>query len=127
MRRLSRLRVLRPSGQALRPSCPSGVVHVRFSSLAEVTGKTSRNRHGLTTEVAYTYSHEIDEVSNDLSSVSNPFNIAYDRGSGALDRRQIFNVNYIYAAPWFTKNGNAFQRIVLGGAACSFDFFDWPV
>ena len=27
------------------------------------------------------------------------YNIAYDRGSGALDRRQIFNVNYIYAAP----------------------------
>ena len=32
------------------------------------------NWHGLTTQVAYTYSHEIDQVSNDLNSVSDPFN-----------------------------------------------------
>ena len=57
------------------------------------------NKHGLTFQVAYTYSHEIDSQSNDLGGVSDPFNIAYDRGSGALDRRQIFNVNYIYALP----------------------------
>jgi hypothetical protein len=78
-------------------------------------GIRMENKHGLTFQVAYTYSHEIDSQSNDLGGVSDPYNIAYDRGSGALDRRQIFNVNYIYAAPWFTKNGNAFQRIVLGG------------
>ncbi len=38
-------------------------------------GLRMENRHGLTTQVAYTYSHEIDEVSNDLGSVSNPFDI----------------------------------------------------
>src|ERR1700733_1018996 len=78
-------------------------------------GLRMENRHGLTVQFAYTYSHEIDTASNDLGGVSDPYNIAYDRGSGALDRRQIFNVNYIYAAPWFTKNGNAFERIALGG------------
>ena len=59
------------------------------------------NRHGLTTQVAYTYSHEIDEVTNDLNSLSNPFNPHYDHGSGGFDRRHILNVNYIYNLPFF--------------------------
>jgi hypothetical protein len=78
-------------------------------------GIRMENKHGLTLQVAYTYSHEIDSQSNDLGSVSNPYNIAYDRGSGALDRRQIFNVNYIYQSPFFAKSGNMFERVALGG------------
>ena len=70
-----------------------------FSYNALQIGLRMENKHGLTFQVAYTYSHEIDSSSNDLNAVSNPFNIAYDRGSGALDRRHIFNVNYIYALP----------------------------
>ena len=49
-------------------------------------------------------------LSNDLNGVSNPFDIAYDHGSGALDRRHIFNVNYIYELPFFAKGGNASRR-----------------
>jgi hypothetical protein len=73
------------------------------------------NRHGLTTQVAYTYSHEIDEVSGDLGSLSNPFDPAYDRGSGSLDRRHILNVNYIYNLPFFEHTSNLAERTVLGG------------
>ena len=68
------------------------------------------NRHGLTTQVAYTYSHEIDEVSNDLNSLSNPFNPAYDRGSGGFDRRHILNVNYIYNLPFFEHSSKRCWR-----------------
>ena len=78
-------------------------------------GMRMENRHGLTTEVAYTYSHEIDETSNDLVTLSNPFNPAYDRGSGLFDRRHILNVNYIYNFPFFAHGGNALERTVLGG------------
>jgi hypothetical protein len=78
-------------------------------------GLRMENRHGLTVQFAYTYSHEIDTASNDLGAVSDPYNIAYDRGSGALDRRHIFNANYIYALPFFNKNGNGFERAALGG------------
>jgi hypothetical protein len=73
------------------------------------------NKHGLTFQLAYTYSHEIDTATNDLNAVSNPFNIEYDRASGGFDRRQIFNANYFYKLPFFAKSGNAFQRIALGG------------
>ena len=34
------------------------------------------NKHGLTAQVKYTYCHEIDEVSEDLNALSNPFNPA---------------------------------------------------
>ncbi len=61
-------------------------------------------------QVAYTYSHEIDEVTNDLNSLSNPFNPAYDRGSGGLDRRHILNVNYIYNIPFFEHSSNMAAR-----------------
>ncbi len=72
-------------------------------------------RHGLTVSLAYTYSHEIDEVSYDLNSVSNPFDKRYDRGSGALDRRHDFNANYIYNLPYFNHSSNTLERLTLGG------------
>jgi hypothetical protein len=78
-------------------------------------GLRMENRHGLTTQAAYTYSHEIDEVSYDLNSLSNPFNAAYDRASGSLDRRHILNLNYIYTLPFFEHGSNLAARTVLGG------------
>ena len=78
-------------------------------------GVRMENRHGLTVQLAYTWSHEIDEVSNDLNAVSNPFDLSYDRGSGALDRRHIFNANYVYTIPFFNNSDNKFLHHVLGG------------
>ena len=99
-----------------------------FSSITQETNQSNfnynsfqagirvENRHGLTVQLAYTWSHEIDEVSNDLNTASNPFNLAYDRGSGALDRRHIFNANYVYRLPFFTSQGsNRALRAILGG------------
>ncbi|MGC2404124.1 MAG: carboxypeptidase regulatory-like domain-containing protein [Acidobacteriaceae bacterium] len=82
------------------------------------------NRHGLTVQLAYTWSHEIDIQSGDETSfplagssgqVSNPFNLKYDRGSGEMDRRNIFNANFIYHLPFYRQGGNDLQREALGG------------
>jgi hypothetical protein len=78
-------------------------------------GLRMESRHGLSLQLAYTWSHEIDEVSGDLNGLSNPFNAKYDRGSGGLDRRHIFNANYIYALPFFAKSSNVAAREILGG------------
>lgn len=78
-------------------------------------GLRMENRRGLTLQLAYTWSHEIDEVSNDLNSLSNPFNAEYDRGSGTLDRRHIFNANYIYNLPFFAHSGNILARTAAAG------------
>ena len=81
-----------------------------------------QNRHNLTMQFAYTWSHEIDIQSGDLGStniagsggtVSNPFNLRYDRGSGVLDRRLIFNVNYDYRLPFWLHGGNWLEHGVL--------------
>jgi len=78
------------------------------------------NRHGLTTQVAYTWSHNLSIVSNDLNGLSNPFNARYDYGSDTgFDRRHIFNVSYVYNLPFYLHSGNALKRTVLGGWSIS--------
>ncbi len=77
------------------------------------------NKHGLTTLIAYTWSHEIDTASNDLNGVSDPYNIGYDRASGAFDRRHILNASYVYSLPWFQTTSSVLERDVLGGWSIS--------
>ena len=77
------------------------------------TGLRIQGRWGLSGEVDYTYSHEIDITSTDLAGVDNPFNIKYMKGSGGFDRRQILNINYIYNLPIFKQPG--MMHSVLGG------------
>ena len=74
-------------------------------------------KHGFSMQVAYTFSHEIDsqQGSQDLDTASNPYNLRYDRGSGAFDRRNIFNVNYVYELPFFQHSGSLLERQVIGG------------
>jgi hypothetical protein len=87
-------------------------------------GLRMENRHGLTLQFSYTWSHEIDVESGDLTStnqqgsggqISDPFNIRYDRGSGTIDRRNVFTANYIYNLPFFLHSSNGFERSALGG------------
>jgi hypothetical protein len=68
------------------------------------TGLRVQNRWGLSGEIDYTYSHEIDLTSYDRTNISNPWNLKYDKGSGALDRRQILSANYVYKLPFFNKD-----------------------
>ena len=87
-------------------------------------GLRIENKRGMTAQLSYTWSHEIDIQSGDLGStnisgsggtVSDPFNLRYDRGSGVLDRRHIFSANYDYQLPFFRSGGNLLQHEVLGG------------
>jgi hypothetical protein len=77
------------------------------------TGLRIQNRWGLSGEVDYTYSHEIDITSTDDSGIDNPFNIKYMKGSGGFDRRHILSMNYIYKLPIFKQPG--FTHSILGG------------
>ncbi len=78
------------------------------------TGLRIQNKWGLSGEVDYTWSHEIDITTYDLNQVSNPWNLKYDKGSGALDRRQMLGANYVYNLPFFTKSSGLVKSI-LGG------------
>ncbi|HTD55526.1 MAG TPA: carboxypeptidase-like regulatory domain-containing protein [Silvibacterium sp.] len=78
------------------------------------TGVRLSNKWGLSGEVDYTWSHEIDITSYDLAGLSNPFNQMYDYGSGALDRRHILVANYVYQLPFF-KGSQGLTHTFLGG------------
>jgi hypothetical protein len=78
------------------------------------------NKHGLTTQLSYTWSHNIDIGQNDLAGLTAPYNAKYDKGSDAgLDRRHIFNASYVYALPFFQKSSNFAAREVIGGWSIS--------
>jgi hypothetical protein len=77
-------------------------------------GVRLQNRWGLSGELDYTYSHEIDITSYDLNGVSNPWNLKYDKGSGALDRRNIVSANYVYRMPFFAKDTGLVHSIAGG-------------
>ena len=80
--------------------------------------------HGFTLQLAYTWSHEIDIASDDITSfdmagsngtLSDPYSYKYDKGSGGLDRRNIFNANYIYDFPFFLHSQSILKRTLLSG------------
>jgi hypothetical protein len=73
-----------------------------------------QNRWGLSGEVDYTYSHQIDIQSQDRNEIDNPWYIKYDKGSGSYDRRHILNANYVYNLPIFTKS-QGLVKSVAGG------------
>jgi hypothetical protein len=82
-------------------------------------GLRQQNKHGLSFELDYTYAHQIDDsqtsvdVDNNNPSY-NPWNLKYDKGSGSLDRRNVFNGNYEYKIPLFAHDSGLVHS-VLGG------------
>jgi len=73
-----------------------------------------QNKWGLSGELDYTYSHNIDLTDSDLATTSNPWNDKYDKAGSGYDRRQIFQGNYVYKLPIFTHSGGLLHSIVGG-------------
>jgi hypothetical protein len=86
-------------------------------------GVRSAGFHGLSGELDYTYSHEIDVTSGDLAQVTNPFDLKADKASGQYDRRNIFSANYVYKLPIFAKS-QGLEHTLLGGWEVAGTFID---
>jgi hypothetical protein len=79
------------------------------------TGVRVQNKWGLSGELDYTWSHEIDIQTYDNNCcVSNPWYFKYDKGSGQLDRRQMLSANYMYKLPLFNKTTGLVHSIAGG-------------
>jgi hypothetical protein len=79
------------------------------------TGLRVQNRWGLSGELDYTWSHEIDiQTYDNTCCVSNPWYTKYDKGSGFLDRRNILSANYMYKMPFFAKSSGLVHSIAGG-------------
>ncbi len=69
---------------------------------------------GLTLDVAYTYSHSIDDSSDRCDAgFVNTYDWAANRASSSFDQRQMLNISYIYDLPFFKKPG--LSHTLLGG------------
>jgi hypothetical protein len=80
------------------------------------TALRMEKKHGFSLQLAYTWSHEIDIQSGDLATtMSNPYDPKYDRGSGSYDRRNIFNANFVYDLPFLLHSSNFAAREFVGG------------
>ena len=84
----------------------------RYSGLQ--TAITMRTSHGLDFSAQYTWSHAIDDGQGDVTSPTNPYSLAYDRGNSNWDRRHVFKANYSYLLPFF-RDGSYLAKAVLGG------------
>lgn len=76
-----------------------------------------RLANGLQFTVNYTYSKTIDDASDAslawVGSVTNPFNIGFDRGLSALDVPNVFTADFVYSTPSLTR-ANPVLRGALG-------------
>jgi hypothetical protein len=73
------------------------------------------NWHGLTSGIAYTWSHCLDISDGDFGSANlDAYNVRGDYGNCSYDRRQMLIANYVYALP-LAKNATGVERAALGG------------
>ncbi len=74
--------------------------------------------HGLTTQIAYTWSHNLDDASSTYTANTrnvDPFNNRRWYGTSDLNRAQVFTASYIYNLPFFKNSNSALVRQSLGG------------
>ncbi|MBV9081289.1 MAG: carboxypeptidase regulatory-like domain-containing protein [Acidobacteriaceae bacterium] len=77
-----------------------------------------RMTKGLSLGISYTFSKTLDASGggpNDTGMPQNSYNARPDYGLSDIDRRHVFNINYIYELPFFERQANAIIRNTLGG------------
>ncbi len=98
-----------------------------YRSIAMVQPRYNSNYHGLQVfaqqnfadtsqiQVAYTWSKNLTDSPNDrTTSPQNTYDIRSEYQRATLDRRHVFNLNYIYEIPFLSKR-NDFVGKALGG------------
>ncbi len=116
----------------------ASVAEVYSGAVSNYNGLTAsyqrRMTYGFTVQASYTWSHSLDEVSND-GSPNTPYNaltsISYqlnplclkcsNYGNSDYDIRNSFNAAYVWLTPW--KFGNKFVNGAFGGWTLSQNFF----
>jgi hypothetical protein len=123
-----------PSGPAVNVAIANGCVpagadpfrpYVGYGDIASLQTASSSNYNalqvlvrrsvgGLELDVAYTYSHSIDDSSDRYDgSFTNTYNPAANRASSNFDERHIVNASYVWDIPVF--RGRGLTHNLLGG------------
>ncbi len=116
----------------------ASVAEVYSGAVSNFNGLTAsyqrRMTYGLTVQASYTWSHSLDEISNDgapgtpynglttLSYQLNPLCLACSNyGNADYDIRNSFNAAFVWQTPW--KFGNKYANGAFGGWTLSQNFF----
>ncbi len=92
----------------VQPRYDSNYHSMQFSAQHRFTGSSQIN-------VAYTFAKNLtNNVSDRSNSPQDTYDLQSEWGRAALDRRHVFNLNYIYELPFFRKQ-QGFVGKVLGG------------
>ena len=85
------------------------------SSYNALQASIRRTLGALIVNVAYTYSHSIDDSSDraDATFVDS-YNLRANRASSNFDQRHILNISYVYDLPFFSKS-SGWKKALLGG------------
>ena len=88
------------------------------SSYNALQASLRHTSHGLTLQVAYTWSHAIDDSTSTYQETAggiNDYTLSRWKGTGDLNRAQVLQANYVYALPFFKNSSSAVARQALGG------------
>jgi hypothetical protein len=92
----------------IQPRYNSNYHSLQISGQQRLSGASQIN-------LAYTWSKNLTDAQTDRSSApQNSYDTLSEKSRAALDRRHVFNVNYIYELPFFKKRHD-FVGNVLGG------------
>jgi len=92
----------------------TGVQYVANSSYNSLQVSLHRHVGRLSADLAYTWSHSLDDSSDYASSnFLNSYNYRLSYASSDFDQRQILNLGYVYDLPLFT--GSGLMHKILGG------------
>ena len=74
--------------------------------------------NGFTVTAAYTFSKNMTDSTNDRDAVDDPqnsFNLRPEYAEARTSRPHVFSASYVYEIPHFSKDSNAWKRVLLGG------------
>lgn len=92
----------------IQPRYNSNYHSMQVSAVHRFTGASQIN-------LAYTWSKNLTDNQTDRSTApQNTYDTRAERSRATLDRRHVFNINYVYELPFFTKQ-QGFVGKVLGG------------
>jgi hypothetical protein len=79
---------------------------------------TYRFGNGFQLTTAYTFSKNLTDSTNDRDAIDdpqNPFDVRSEYAEARTSRPHIFSASYVYEIPFFSKSGERWKRLLLGG------------
>ncbi len=100
----------------------SNIIYYETSARSRYNGLLSsfnyRLQKGFTITVAYTFSKNLTDSTNDRDGIDDPqnaFDLRSEYAEARTSRPHVFSASYVYEVPFFRTSQNALVRLLLGG------------